>query len=159
MPADRLTTEESAALGRLANLVDRRRLRIYRSSGGLTGLVRSAVLCISRNRAVALGHHVFLPDRCAHELPVLAHELTHCAQYHAWGAARYYARGIRAQLQDLLHRKLRLCASPYGYLGEGRKPFTEYGMEQQGQIVEDCFRGHAEAQSLSPFRPGDRSAS
>jgi hypothetical protein len=27
-------------------------------------------------------------------------------------------------------------------------------MEQQGQIVEDCFRGHPGAQALSPFQPG-----
>jgi hypothetical protein len=158
MPADRLSPDECAALGGLADLVDRRYVRLYRRPGGATGMLRSIVLRASRNRAVALGHHVFLPDRCAHDLSVLAHELTHCAQYHAWGAARYYARGALAQLKHLLHRKLGIGASPYSYSADPGRPFTAYGMEQQGQIVEDCFRGHPAAQNLSPFRPGRRSA-
>jgi hypothetical protein len=153
MPADRLTADEHAALGRLADMVDCRRVRLYRCSSGPAGWLRSVVLRASRNRAVALGNHVFLPDRCARELPVLAHELTHCAQYQAWGARRYYARGIVAQLKHLLHRRFGIGVSPYRYNGEPAKPFSAYGMEQQGQIVEDCFRGHPEARSLSPFQP------
>jgi hypothetical protein len=154
MPADRLTPDESAALGRLMELVDSRRVRLYRRAGGVTGWLRSVVLRASGNRAVALGNHVFLPDQCARDLPALAHELTHCAQYRAWGARRYYARGIVAQIRHLLHRRLGIGANPYRYCSEPGKPFSAYGMEQQGQIVEDCFRGHPEAQHLSPFRPG-----
>jgi hypothetical protein len=153
MPADRLTPEECADLGRLAEVVDCRRVRLYRRTGGAAGWLRSAVLRASRNCAVALGNHIFLPDRCTRDLPVLAHELTHCAQYQAWGARRYYARGIVAQLKDLLHRSIGLGASPYRYTNEPDKPFSAFGMEQQGQIVEDCFRGHPAAQNLSPFRP------
>jgi hypothetical protein len=138
MPADRLTPDESAALGRLMELVDSRRVRLYRRAGGVTGWLRSVVLRASGNRAVALGNHVFL----------------HCAQYRAWGARRYYARGIVAQIRHLLHRRLGIGANPYRYCSEPGKPFSAYGMEQQGQIVEDCFRGHPEAQHLSPFRPG-----
>ena len=159
MPADRLTPEECAALGRLAEVVDCRRVRLYRRNGGPAGWLRAVVLGISGRRAVALGNHIFLPDRCAGDLPVLAHELTHCAQYQAWGASRYYARGIVAQLRHLLHRRLGLGASPYRYSGEPVKPFSTYGMEQQGQIVEDCFRGHPAAQNLSPFQPGRTSNS
>jgi hypothetical protein len=154
MPADRLTPDECAALGRLADLVDCRRVRIYRQAGGPAGWLRSMVLRASRNRAIALGNHVFLPEHCARDLPVLAHELTHCAQYQAWGARRYYRRGILAQLRHLLHRRLGIGANPYLYTSEPEKPFSAYGMEQQGQIVEDCFRGHPVAQNLSPFRPG-----
>ncbi len=154
MPADCLSPDEYAALGRLAELVDCRRVRLYRCSSGPAGWLRSVVLRASRNRAVALGNHVFLPDRCARDLPVLAHELTHCAQYQAWGAGRYYARGIVAQLKHLLHRSLGVGINPYCYSSEPEKPFSAYGMEQQGQIVEDCFRGHPAAQNLSPFRPG-----
>jgi hypothetical protein len=154
MPADPLTSEECAALGRLVELVDCRRVRLYRRAGGPVGWLRRAVLTASRNRAVALGNHIFLPDRCAWDLPVLAHEMIHCAQYQAWGAGRYYARGAVAQLRDLLHRGLGLGASPYRYSSEPGKPFSAYGMEQQGQIVEDCFRGHPAAQHLSPFQPG-----
>jgi hypothetical protein len=154
MPADRLTPDEYAALGGLAKLIDCRRVRLYRRDGGLAGRLRALVLLASRNRAVALGNHVFLPDRCANDLPVLAHELTHCGQYQAWGAPRYYARGILAQVRDLLHRRIGFGSGPYRYVSEPEKPFSAYGMEQQGQIVEDCFRGHPAAQNISPFRPG-----
>ena len=37
-----------------------------------------------------------------------------------------------------------------------QKPFERYGMEQQGQIVEDCYRGSAEAAAISPYRPSWR---
>jgi Domain of unknown function (DUF4157) len=154
LPADHLTPDEYVALGGLAQLVDCRKVRLYRRGGGLAGILRSLVLRASRNRAIALGNHVFLPDGCARDLPVLAHELTHCAQYHAWGARRYYGRGIRAQLNHLLHCTLGVGVSPYRYSPEPEKPFSAYGMEQQGQIVEDCFRGHPAARAISPFQPG-----
>ena len=99
------------------------------------------VLWVSRGRAVTLGNHVFLPSRCEADLRVLAHELTHCGQYQAWGPVRYYTRGAVAQLRDLLHRTLGLGPSPYAYDLEAGKPFESYGMEQQAQIVEDSFRG------------------
>lgn len=117
-------------------------------------MVRSAVLGISGGRAVALGNHVFLPDRCRGDLPMLAHELTHCGQYQAWGPWAYFLRGAATQLRDLLHRRLRFGTSPYRYHPESAKPFAAYGMEQQGQIVEDCFRGHTAAKEISPFHPG-----
>ena len=155
MPTDRLTPAECAELGNLPSAVDCNRVKLYRASaGGVAGLVRSLVLQASRNRAVALGNHVFLPERCEWDLPVLAHELTHCSQYQAWGPVRYFAEGVVAQVRDLLHRTVRLGVSPYRYSAEPGKPFDAYGMEQQGQIVEDCFRGHPAAQEISPFRPG-----
>jgi hypothetical protein len=154
MPTDRLTPAECAELGSLALIVDCRRVRLYRESGGTSGLLRSLVLRLSLNRAVALGNHVFLPDRCRRDLPVLAHELTHCGQYQAWGPWVYFGRGLAAQVRDLLHRTLRIGSSPYRYRPEATKPFEAYGMEQQGQIVEDSFRGNAAAQAISPFRPG-----
>jgi hypothetical protein len=101
-----------------------------------------------------LGNHIFLPDRCDGDLAVLAHELTHCGQYQAWGPVRYFAHGITAQLRHLLYRKMRVGSSPYWYRCEPGKPFEAYGMEQQGQIVEDCFRGHPVARAISPFQPG-----
>jgi hypothetical protein len=118
-------------------------------------LLRRLVLGVSRNRAVALGNHVFLPDRCRDDVAVLAHELTHCGQYQAWGAVTYYARGARAQVKELLYRTLRIGTSPYRYNVEREKPFRAYGMEQQAQIVEDCFRGDPGARSVSPFRPNE----
>ena len=155
-----LTSHEHAALGNLATAVDCRRVRLYRSgtSGG-AGLLRNLVLWLSRNRAVALGNHVFLPQGCDRDLPVLAHELTHCAQYQAWGALVYFGKGAAAQARELLHRKARIGSSPYRYTADPGKPFSAYGMEQQGQIVEDCFRGHPPAKAISPFHPGRTSGS
>ena len=154
MRADRLTSTEHRQLGSLPEMVDCRRVRLYRRHGGAAGLLRSLVLWASRNRAVALGNHIFLPDRCDGDLPVLAHELTHCGQYQAWGPVRYFANGITAQVRDLLYRKMRVGSSPYWYRCEPGKPFEAYGMEQQGQIVEDCFRGDEAGRVLSPYQPG-----
>jgi hypothetical protein len=103
---------------------------------------------------VALGNHIFLPKRSDDDLPMLAHELIHCVQYQTWGARRYYARGLREQVRFLLHRLLGVGSSPYGYTIEEEKPFESYGMEQQGQIVEDCFRRDALASRISPYQPG-----
>lgn len=138
--AEQLTTQERSQLGSLTSELDCSRVRLYRGGGGLGGLLRRMVLQASRNRAVALGNHVFLPDRCRGDLAVLAHELTHCGQYQAWGALTYFARGARAQLRDLLYRTTGIGSSPYRYRLEAGKPFESYGMEQQAQIVEDCLR-------------------
>jgi hypothetical protein len=155
MPADRLNPREWAELGSMVTALDGRRVRLYRSSTpGGAGLLRDLVLWLSRNRAVALGNHVFLPQGCERDLPVLAHELAHCAQYQAWGALVYFGKGVAAQARELLYRKARIGSSPYRYTTDPGKPFAAYGMEQQGQIVEDCFRGHPSARAISPFHPG-----
>jgi hypothetical protein len=151
--AERLNPEEQAALGMLAAWVDLSRVRLHRGQPDRPGGLRRAVLWASRGRAVALGNHVFLPNHCARQLPVLAHEVTHCGQYQEWGALAYFGRGAITQLRDLLHRALGLGESPYTYQVEMGKPFEAYGMEQQGQIVEDCFRGDPAALAVSPFRP------
>ena len=150
---NRLTPEERARLGGLAIRVDCTRVRLHRDPGRL----RALVLWLSRGRAVALGNDVFLPDPCADDLATLAHELTHCGQFQRWGAIRYFSRGAAAQLRELLHRA-GLGRSPYAYRLEAGKPFDAYGIEQQGQIVEDCFRGTAEPLAVSPYRPGDPAA-
>jgi hypothetical protein len=150
-----MTPREHAALGNIGSVVDCRRVRLYRAdSGGVAGLLRDLVLRLSQNRAVALGNHVFLPDKWQGDLPTLAHELIHCGQYQAWGPLRYFTRGIVAQGRDLLHRRLGIGSSPYRYSLEPGKSFEAYGMEQQGQIVEDCFRGDPAAGAVSPFSPG-----
>ena len=151
---ERLTPEECARLGSLRGRVDCERVRLHRApSVGPAGALRRLVLRLSRGRAIALGNHVFLPDRCADDLAVLAHELTHCGQFQAWGPWRYFARGAGAQLRELLHRGLGVCPSPYAYRLEEGKPFDAYGMEQQGQIVEDSFRGDRAALAVSPYQP------
>ena len=155
----RLTPDQCSCLGELASALDWSRVRIHASeSSGISKALRGTVLLLSRGRAVALGNHVFLPRHSEHDLPVLAHELTHCAQYQRWGARRYYARGVAEQLRYLAFRVLGLGSSPYAYRTEAAKPFEAYGMEQQGQIVEDCFRRDALAGRISPYGPANRTA-
>jgi len=140
-----------AALRALPLPLDREKVRIHGAAcDGRIRLLRQAVLGLSRGRAIALGNHVFLPARCEADPAVLAHELTHCAQYQAWGPWRYYRRGAAAQLRDLLHRTLGVCGSPYAYRAEAGKPFEAYGMEQQAQMVEDSVRGLGHWPRLSP---------
>jgi hypothetical protein len=138
-----------AAIGSLPLPVDWSRVRLYGNECGRgAGLLRRAVLRLSRGRAVALGNHVFLPAGCEGDLATLAHEVTHCAQYQAWGPWRYFARGAGAQLRDLAHR-LGLGRSPYAYTPAPDRPFESYGMEQQAQIVEDALRGSAAARAIT----------
>ncbi len=137
------------AIGPLPLPVDWSRVRLYGTRCGRAGtLVRRAVLALSRGRAVALGNRVFLPARCEGDLATLAHEVTHCAQYQAWGPLRYFARGAATQLRDLAHRVLGVGASPYAYTPVPGRPFEAYGMEQQAQIVEDALRGSAAARAI-----------
>jgi hypothetical protein len=158
MPADRLTESERVSLGTLPQAVSCQRVRLYRSTApGGAGLIRRIVLFASGNRAVTLGNHVFLPERHERDLALLAHELTHCGQYQKWGALRYFTAGFRTQMRDFVHRWTGAGSSPYQYVIEPGKPFDSYGMEQQGQIVEDSFRGDPAALSISPHRPDGRS--
>jgi Domain of unknown function (DUF4157) len=147
----RVAPEVCAALGALPLPVDWSRVRLHGSRCGPgAGLVRRVVLGLSRGRAVALGNHVFLPARCEGDLATLAHEVTHCAQYQAWGPWRYFARGAAVQLRDLIHRVLGVGRSPYAYTLAPGRPFEAYGMEQQAQIVEDALR-----RRLNCCRPPD----
>ena len=150
-PADR----PAAAL--LPLPLDPDRVRLYRSScAGSSGRLRRVVLTLSGGRAIALGNRVFLPDRCETDSAVLAHELTHCAQYQAWGPLRYYARGATVQLRHLLYRGLGVGRNPYAWDADDARPFEAFGMEQQGQIVEDAARGHPAARRLLSSTPSRR---
>ena len=156
----RLPPEVCDAIGALPLPVDWGRVRLYGSRCGRSaGLLRTAVLRLSRGRAIALGNHVFVPARCEDDLAALAHEVTHCAQYQAWGPWRYYARGAAAQLRELAYRLLGVGRSPYAYVPTPGRPFDAYGMEQQAQIVEDALRGSPAAQAITGVRPGCRSLS
>ncbi len=150
-----------AAIGELPLALDWSRVRLY--GGGCrrgAGLARRLVLWLSRGRPVALGNRVFLPERCENDLAILAHEVTHCAQYQAWGPWRYFRRGAAAQARDLAHRLLRVGRSPYSYHPAPGQAFESYGMEQQAQIVEDALRGDAAARAITAMaecssrRPG-----
>ena len=146
----RCLRESERAVAELIPLeVDCARVRLYECGcSGLPGKLRRLVLGASRNRAIALGNHIFLPDWCHGDLGVLAHELTHSGQYQAWGPVRYFARGVAAQLRHLLHETLRIGSNPYHYHVTPGKPFRAYGMEQQAQIVEDRLRGRSSDQAI-----------
>jgi hypothetical protein len=140
-------SSERELLQSFAASVDLDRVRIYSSHtrfGRLVGI-------LSRGSAVALGYRIVVPGRL--RLPVLAHELTHVSQFERWGALRYFVNGIWHQfiLRGLLRRDV------YRWELEPGKPFERYGMEQQGQIVQDCY-DHASGQRtaarlISPFAP------
>ena len=144
-----LNADERAALGTLCECIDIDSVRLHAAPGDR---FRDLVLAVSGNRAVALGNHVYLPRDRAGDIALLAHELTHCGQYQAWGWLAYFARGIGDRVRDVLSR-VGIGDSPYRWAPEAGRPFASYGMEQQGQIVEDCYRGNAAAAALSPYRP------
>lgn len=148
MPASRpLVSSERELLQCFSRSIDIDRVRIHNSRSPLGRVV----MMFSRGAAVALGYHVFLPRDIT--LPVMAHELAHVCQYEKWGGLRYLARGAWNQivLRTLLGRDV------YRWEPEPGKPFADYGMEQQGQIVQDCFDQNSvrrdTAQRLSPFKP------
>jgi hypothetical protein len=145
-----VSPEVCAAIGELPLPVDWNRVRLYRAGCARgAALARRLVLWLSRGRAVALGNHVFLPTRCDGDLAVLAHEVTHCAQYQAWGPWRYFARGAAAQIRDLAYRRFGVGRSPYAYHPAPDRSFDAYDMEQQAQIVEDALRGSAAAREIT----------
>ena len=146
-----VTAAERRALGNLCERVDCDRVRIHRRPGDA---LRGVVLALSGGRAVTLGNHVFVPDGPL-DTALLAHELTHCGQYQSWGPLVYYARGLRDRVRDVLHLALGVGSGPYRYDVNGQ-PFEAYGMEQQGQIVEDCFNGDLAAAGISPYCPRER---
>ena len=148
MPASRrLLSAERELLACFQGSIDLDRVRIYhrRSFFG-----RMVILC-TRGAAIALGYRVFIPHEIA--LPVMAHELAHIYQYQEWGALRYLLKGAWNQivLRGLFGRDV------YRWEAVPGKTFADYGMEQQGQIVQDCFDvqspRRAQAERLSPFRP------
>ena len=148
MPASRpLVASERELLQCFSRTIDLDRVRIYHPRSLLGRLV---VRC-TRGAAIALGYHVFIPRNTS--LPVMAHELAHVCQYREWGALQYLARGAWNQivLRTLLGRDV------YHWEPVPGKTFADYGMEQQGLIVQDSFdvnsARRAAARLLSPYQP------
>lgn len=108
---------------------------------------RGLVLWCSRGRPIALGHRIFVPKGRRGDVALLAHEMMHVRQYREWGPLVYYARGAWEQAKYLASR-MGLAANPYDWTGTPRKRFTEYGMEQQAQLVEDYVRGDQTAAEI-----------
>jgi hypothetical protein len=148
MPASRpLISSERELLRCFNGSIDLDRVRVY-DNRSLLGRI---VTWCTRGAAIALGYHVFIPREAP--LPTMAHELAHVAQFHEWGGLRYFARGAWNQvvLRALLGRDV------YHWEPEPGKDFAAYGMEQQGQIVQDSFDlrspRRASARKLSPWSP------
>ena len=139
-----LTERERAVLRDLHGDIDSLRVHVRREGGDV---LRSIVLFLSRGRAIALGRNVFVPGGQEKDVAVLAHELMHCRQYEEWGPLRYYARGFVEQARHLLSR-VGIARSPYDWRSVPRRRFAEYGMEQQGQLVEDACRGDPVAREI-----------
>ena len=140
-----LTDAERSALADVCAGLEPDRVRLHRTPGSL---LRGLVLFLSRGRAVTLGRHIFVPEARARDLALLAHELTHCRQYQEWGFLRYYRRGLAEQARYLLSR-MGAASDPYDWRRGPPRPFEEYGMEQQGQLVEDAYRGDPTARAIA----------
>ncbi len=142
-----LIQTERELLASFAGAVDLDRIRIYDRGTPFGRLVS----VLARGAAVALGHRIVVSGPVY--LPTLAHELAHVSQYTRWGPARYFLAGFWNQivLRILLGRDV------YRWEFEPGKLFHHYGMEQQGQIVEDCYDvaspRRAHALLISPFTP------
>ena len=147
MPVRPLHRAERELLACFAQSVDLDRVRIFTRYSWLGRLVGR----LSGGAAVALGYRIFLAQD--NSLPLLAHELTHVSQYQRWGWWRYYLSGMWNQLG----LRLLLRRDVYRWREVPGKGFEEFSMEQQGQIVEDCFNAasprRSEARQISPFRP------
>ena len=139
-----LTDRERAVLHELHGDLEHLGVRVRREGGDA---IRAIVLFLSRGRAIALGRNVFVPGGQEEDLAILAHELMHCRQYEAWGPLRYYARGFVEQATHLLSR-LGIAKNPYDWRSGPARTFDEYGMEQQGQLVEDACRGDPVARAI-----------
>jgi hypothetical protein len=147
LPVRPLHRTERELLACFAPAVDLERVRVVTRHSRLGRLVTR----LSGGAAVTLGYRIFLPSDP--NLPLMAHELTHVSQYQRWGWWRYYISGIWNQF--ILRR---LCRRDvYRWQAAPGKTFEQFGMEQQGQIVEDCFNLHSprrgDARTISPFMP------
>jgi hypothetical protein len=139
-----LSPEEVSALGWLLDGIEPGEVALHLSEGDAR---RAAVLFCSRGRPVALGHRIFVPGGRRGDVALLAHEMMHVRQYREWGPLVYYARGAWEQARYLASRA-GLAANPYDWQSVAGKRFTEYGMEQQAQIVEDAVRGDGLARTI-----------
>lgn len=147
MPVRPLHRSERELLACFAPAVDLDRVRVVTRYSRLGRLVTR----LSGGVAVTLGYRIFLPSDP--NLPLMAHELTHVSQYQRWGWWRYYVSGVWNQfILRLLFRR-----DVYRWKAIPGKLFEQFGMEQQGQIVEDCFNVHSprrgDAKTISPFIP------
>ena len=102
-------------------------------------MFHDAVIALSGSRAVTLGNKIHLASP-ASDMGIVAHELTHVGQYQKLGSAAYYLEAGADRVKEWLGM------NPYGWKGTPGEWSARFrGMEQEAQIVEDCFRGSGRA--------------
>jgi hypothetical protein len=104
------------------------------------------------NRAFALGHTIFLPEKGRADLSLLVHELVHTGQYERLGS-RYIGEALYAQW------KLGRGCYDYGG-GEGLAttgaaglPYACFNREAQAQIVMDYVRRQQADEDVTAYEP------
>lgn len=107
---------------------------------------------INGNRAFALGHTLFLPEKGRADLALLVHELVHTQQYERVGS-RYIGEALYAQ------RRLGRGCYDYGgaeglaaALAAGR-PYASFNREAQAQIALDYVRRRLAGEDVAPYEP------
>lgn len=146
-PVDTLPKELQEQLGNMCESIDCDAAEIVTD-----GAFHGVVMKVSGGRAVTLGNKIYMsreldPNNSA-DVALAAHELTHVGQYQSQGGRKYYWGGIGARVKEMSG------GDPYAWSHQKAQPFGSYKMEQQGQIVQECFLGRASACSISPYRPG-----
>ena len=132
---DSLRAGERDRLGERCAQADCKQMEVYRGDDiKAMNALRSAVLTLSHGRSVTLGRRIFIADAARGDFAVLAHETQHVVQYEKWGASEYLRIGLNERGFELTG------GNPYAHEFSGRRLSAD-GMQQQGQIVEDCFRG------------------
>jgi hypothetical protein len=116
-------------------------------------------------RAYVIGNTINWPPSSQIDPATLAHELTHVYQYQkrGWAYLRE-AAGLQVEYELYKNWPSRIpnpFSNPYDYGGEealrqGRaqgKRFSDFNVEQQGQIVEDYYQRVMQGQDTSAYDP------
>lgn len=101
---------------------------------------------ITTGREHSFGKDISLKEN--YPIWLLAHEVFHYVdQYKSMGALNYYVQF------GILHAEEQLFGTDL-YSWQPGLAFREYGLEQQGQIVQDCYHTGGTACDISPYHPG-----
>jgi len=131
-----LTPTQIANLGNFCENVLCERVRIHKNKSSV---------------AMTFGHSIYIAD--PDDVPWLAHEMTHVAQYESWGFFKYYLTALWTHFIEAPFSNV------YGIPATLPldRDFWSYGMEQQGVIVSLCFASpQSDACRVSPYRPNRR---
>lgn len=161
-----LTDDERSDLGDMCDKIDCDRVQVYDGHDDeKTNELRERMLKLSSGRSIALGYHIVvgegnIGDNGFVTGDALAHEMTHVAQFEAWGDLPYGVIGIATQIGNTVGNWLGGNDPAYQVSLPLNKAFGQYGMEQQAVIVQRCYQqiaGYCGGTGGSPFSfPGGR---